>query len=328
MFLLFFCLFNDCLDKPLRLMAREIFNGIDSGRVAVINLVNHRDSERRLGVYLATRISNYLFEEAKKNKNIEIRERHWGKKLIPEELRYRGAIPLDSSNKWLEADVLVCGRYALRPNELEIMELKAITAPGATIKSQAKSQKISLSLEDYKWLNTYEEELLPTCISLEELYFLCEKGGDKRLIKAIAVLDKDKKPLNRDSIPVGSYIKLKVELDTLPVYLYIFGWHRGGKPTGEEDIITLLYPNQYDPPNPVTSKIFITPGNDDYAIEAMAPPGYNWVRVIASLNPIPGIMPMPEFKPKDQILQKFNDALKSLDINTWQGIYVDLWITK
>lgn len=328
MFLLMYCLLNDRLDEPFQAMARELVAGIDSGRVVVVNFVNIDESERRLGVYLATKMNNYLFIAAKSKKLTEVRDRQWGKRLTLEELQYSKAIPLDSLNKKMQADIAVIGRYSLRKNELEIIELKAITTPGATVKSQAKSRVIKLNPEDYEWLSKYEEEWLPTCISLEELYFLCEPGGHKGLIRKIDVLDRNKEVLNKDSILIGEFLKLKVELDTVPVHLYIFGWHRGKDETGKEDIITLIYPNNFDPPNPITKRSIILPVSDDYAIEATPPPGYNWIRVIASVNPITEIIPGREFKPKDPILQKFNEALKTLDKSTWQGTCVDLWITK
>lgn len=328
MFLIMFCLFNDCLDKPFKAMAKEIVAGIDSGRVIVANFVNIEGSERRLGVYLATRMSNYLFEKTKKRKQIEVRDRQWGKRLTLEELQYSRAIPLDEYNKKMQANIAVCGRYALRSNELEIIELKAMTTPGATNISQAKNRIIRLKPEDYEWLNKYGQERLPTPISQEELYFLCEPGGHKGLIKKIEVVDRNKEPINKDSIPIGEFIKLKIDLDTLPVYLYIFGWHRGKDETGKEDTITLLYPNNFEPQNPVTRKSMIIPTADDYAFEAVAPSGYNWIRVIASVNPIAEIVPMSQFGPKDPILQNFNKALKALDKNTWQGIYVELWMTE
>ena len=308
-------------------MARELVAGIDSGRVVVANFANIEGSDRRLGVYLATRMSNYLFEETKKNNLIEVRDRQWGKKLTLEELQYGEAMPLADYNIKMQADIAVYGKYALRSNELEIIELKAITTPGATIKSQAKSQTIKLKHEDYEHFNKYEQEHLPTCISLEELYFLCEPGDRKELIKNIYVLDRNKKSLNKDSIPVGEYIKLQIELDTLPVNLYIFGWHRGDDETGKEDIITLLYPNNFDPQNPILRKVVTIPMDDEYAFETIAPAGYNWIRVIASVNPITEVIPMPEFRPNDPILQNFNKALRALDKDTWQGTYVELWIT-
>jgi len=328
MFILIFCLLNDCLDKPFQAMAKELVSGIDSGRVIVVNFVNIEESERRLGAYLATRMSNYLFKEVKNKKNIEVRDRKWGQKLTSEELQYREALPTSDYNVKMQADIAVYGRYALRPNELEIIELKAITTIGSTIISQARGQKIRLDPNEYELFSKYEEERLPTCISLEELYFLCEPGGHKGLIKKIEILNRNKNPINKDSIPIGEYIKLKIDFDTLPVYLYIFGWHRGPDETGKEDIITLLYPNNFDPANPINRKSIILPTSDDYGFEATSPPGYNWIRVIASINPITEIVPIPEFRPKDPILQKFNKVLQCLDKNTWQGTYVELWITK
>lgn len=327
MLLLIFFLLNNCLDKPFQVMARELVSGIDSGRVIVANFVNIDGSERRLGVYLATKMSNYLFDEAKKNRRIEVRDRQWGKRLTLEELEYSEAMSLADYNTKMQADIAVYGKYALRENALEIIELKAITTPGATIKSQAKSQTIKLKAEDYEQFSKYEEQRLPTCISLDELYFLCEPGGYKGLIK-VEVLDKNKKPYSRDTLSVGEYIKLKIELDTVPVYLYIFGWHRGSDETGKEDIITLLYPNNFDPVNPITRKNIIIPTDEEYAFEATAPPGYNWIRVIASVEPMTNIVPIPEFRPKDPILQNFNKALRALDKSRWQGTYIDLWITK
>lgn len=328
MFLLIFCLLSDCLDKPFKSMAKELVAGIDSGRVIVVNFINIEGSERRLGVYLATKMSNYLFKEAKNKKQIEVRDRQWGKRLTLEELQYSGPIPEKDYNIKMQADIAVSGRYALRPNELEIIELKAITTLGSTITSQAKGQKVKLNPDDYELFSKYEEDKLPTCISPEELFFLCEPGGHKGLIGKIEVLDRNKKPLNKDSISIGEYIKLKIHFDTLPVYLYIFGWHRGKDDTGKEDIITLLYPNKFDPPNPVTRENLVIPTIDDYAFEATPPQGYNWVRIIASIKPISAVISMPEFGPKDPILQNFNKELRALDNNTWQGTYVDLWITK
>lgn len=327
-YLLVFCLFNDFLDKPFQAMAKELMAGIDSGRVIVVNFVNIYESERRLGVYLATKMSNYLFEEAKNKKLIEVRDRKWGQRLTLEELQYRDPMTVVNYNITMHADIAVYGRYALRINELEIIELKAITTIGSTIISQAKGQTIKLKPEDYELFRKYEEEQLPTCISLEELYFLCEPGGNNGLINKIEILDRNKRPSKRDSIPVGEFIKLRIELDTVPLNLYIFGWHRGSDETGKEDIITLLYPNNFDPPNPITRKNMIIPTDEEYGFEATAPPGYNWIRIIASINPITEIIPMPEFKPKDPILRNFNNALKTLDKNTWQGKYIDLWITK
>jgi len=325
MFILIFCLFNDCLDKPMQVMARELITRIDSGRVIVQNFTNMNGEERLLGVYLATRMSNYLLEEAKKNKRIEVRDRQGGKKVTLEEIQYRPSMTVAEYNKSLQADIAVTGSYALRPNALEIMELKAITTPGATIKSQAKSKIIPLKPEDYEVLNKYETEKLPIHISCDDLFFLCDAGGGK-FINNITILDKYKKPWSLDSLFVGEYIKVKIDLDTANIFLYVLGWHQGEKEG--QDIVTVLYPNEFDPPNPTRNRIVIIPADDENAFTAEEPPGYNWIRVIASVEPISELALKGYFEPTATQIKGFNNALKKLDKTKWQGKYVDLWIVK
>ncbi|MGQ9465102.1 MAG: DUF4384 domain-containing protein [bacterium] len=319
--------FGDCLEKPFQNMVAELVSGIDSGRVIVRNLQNINGGETRLGVYLATRMSNYLFGCAQKNKRISVRDRQWGLRLTREELAFSEPIPSDDFRKRMGADIVIVGRYALKDNTLEIIELEAITTPGSTIKSKAKSLPLLIKMtpDEYKRFKEYEDEPLPTSITQEELFFLCEPGGHKGLISKIELLDRDKNPYQRDSVKVGEYLKLRIRLDTVPLYLYVFGWQHGKDPKGAEDIITLIYPNNYDPQNPVTRTFLTIPADDSIAIKASAPPGYNWIRVIASVKPVDMTM-MPEFGPKDPILRGFNDALRKLDYNSWQGKNLDIWI--
>lgn len=329
MFLLILCLIanpSDNLEKPFRSMAKEIVKNIDSGKIIITNFVNVEGSERRLGVYLAKRFCNYLIEEAKKKKEIVVRDRQWGERLTLDELNYRIAIPAETLLKRLESEVAIYGTYSLHFDKLEIIELKAITTPGATIKSQAQTQVIKLKSEESERLKKYEDEKLPTHISCAELYFLCESGGRDGTIRDIKILSKDRQPINRDSLAIGEYIRVKIELDTTYVYLYVFGWHQGEK--AGKDIVTVLYPNEMDPPNPITKRTIILPTDDEYAFIAERPPGYNWIRVIASLEPISELALKGYFEATATQLQRFNNALRNLDKKTWEGRYLDLWIVE
>lgn len=267
------------LDRELRSVARTIAGELPAGsRVVVLNLEPFGGGRQftMLGVYLAQRLSGEL--RAAAGTNITVIDRQAGEKAWLEEMRY--SIELTEPAELLQgfgADVALVGDYRLRPDEhtLELISIKAIQTGRADV-TVCSHRHIRTGPGEYAdWVNL--EKQIPRGVTEKMVEFL-SKHGEMDAIESIRLRTADGREVRENQdIRVGEQMKLEVGISR-ECNIMVIGWDH------TNEIFTVLHPHEGDSPEFGAGQFVLPRGTATY--RALPPPGYNWLRVIATTEDI------------------------------------------
>lgn len=329
---------EESLDKAFRNISNNIVDRITKDenvrkRVVVLNFVNDEldtnSNETQLGIYLARSFTYFLSEEGNK-KDIKIFNRDIGEKITIDEMKYRKSTPAESLLALFEADYYITASYHLYENELEVIELVASRSIGAREVGRVRG-RIAIADEDYQRIRAMEKIIVPwKQINPKLLNFLVQSGEWHKPIKNIRILDYyTKKPVTSDTLYLSQYIRIQIELDSLPAYLYILDWDQ------EERKLSFLYPNEYDRINPVTKRQITVPSVDTFAFPVTGAVknakigDYNWIKVFVSKERINSFPVFEGFiSESDARLKNIEDELNNIGSQNWSSKIIDFWVKK
>ena len=300
-------------EKYVKEMVKEI---PENKRVVVANFVNLKGEETWLGVYLGKKFSGILSSY----KKIKVVDRELGKKVFAKESKYsiKQKNALDILKKF-QTDYILIGRYLLKQDCMEIIELKLMSSDGSEVFS-SKSFTIPLDKEEIKEFREIEKMPLETT-SDTTLSFLTIKGEGKG-IKEAYILNKYNEKLKVPCILYpGDYIKIGIEFYETGGYLYIFGWDT------ENHIVTLLHPSIYNPDPLVKERIVKLPSQDTAGFVADTPPGYNWIKIIYTHKKLKSLSSVKERGVISQkTLNMIDKEIQEFDASSYSTRLLEIWI--
>ncbi len=332
---------DETIDKAFKEYSKNIVDRIvkdasNRKRVVVLNFTNDNldtnTNERLLGIYLARLFTSFL-SEAGNRCGVSVINREIGEKVTLLERKYRKPFPTATESESLfamlaqfEADYYISSTYRLSENELEIIELVALTSKGGKELYRVKG-KIMIPIEDYQKLKEMEDVIVPwQQIDPKLLTFLIQNGNWHNPIN-IEVRDFYTKERIESELYLNQYIKLIIDLDSVPAYLYVIGWDQ------ELKRLSFLYPNEYDKTNPVIRRRITIPSSDKEALPIQGPlknkeiGDYNWIKVFVSKEPIKSFPVIDGFIPEtDARLKNISDELDGLGLENWSSKMIDFWV--
>jgi len=311
------------LDRALQQMASELVKQLPPGKTVVVrNFRNDQPGvrERMLGVDLAKQF-NYCLFAAGKSRRLTVVDRHLGKELVTDEMLFRPARPdPEALLKRFQADCAVDATYRLERDRLRICELRIGATLGAKVEAAAKPREIALSYEDYERMKEREDTPVPN-IGDTLARWLVDPGNWTDAIRSVQILSADRRPLASDSVHIGDYVRVRVDLDSAPCYLYLFGWDVTA------NRVSVMFPARYEQDNYVTARSVVIPYSDSLAFPVKPPAGFNWVKVIVTKERLPSEVVSQAFLNLDEPhLVQFGDALAKFGIN-WCSAKEELWAT-
>lgn len=310
------------LDRALQQMASELVKQLPPGKTIVVrNFRNDQPGvrERMLGVDLAKQF-NYCLFAAGKSHRLTVVDRHLGKALVTDEMLFRPARPdPEALLKRFQADCAVDATYRLERDRLRICELRVGATLGAKVEAAAKPRDMALSYEDYERMKEREDTPVPN-IGDTLARWLVDPGNWQGAIRGVQLLDVDRRPLDSNVVQIGDYVRVRVELDSAPCYLYLFGWDVTA------NRVTVMFPAKYEQDNYVIAMSVVVPYSDSLAFPIKPPAGFNWVKAVVTKERLPADVVSEAFLGLDEPhLVQFGNALAQQGIR-WCSAKEELWI--
>jgi len=267
------------IESAMRQAARIAVNELPIGkRVVVANFTRSSGgSVSQLGVELAKRFSTALWQESNRAGNrLVVIDRGAGMQAVAEEMRF----VIDRMNpaellQRFQADYAVCGEFELNRAGPGIrLDLRAVQTMGAELKFAGCCD---LTVSDEQFYGWEQEDKLPLSTASDSMtaFFCAEGRWDAVEIVGMETQGGERIPAN-GRIRANTYMRLKVKVKQ-ECYLYVLGWDQ------TNGYLTVLFPGKGESPRT---------GNDEFTlptagwIQAIPPPGYNMVKVVATRDDI------------------------------------------
>jgi hypothetical protein len=313
------------VDNALNHWAKEIAKDLPKDKKIIVMNFEGPGYYTQLGRYLGDRIENYLSKE-----KVSMINRRWGEEAYEEERKYMAEPEDESALKELlekfQADIAVFGKYELTESFIDFQKIQAVGTRDAKIVASADVGKVNVTPEMYNYYKNKEEKVIWESGLEREIPWFVKEEGKWDAIDKVSLITQNKEIIEKfPSISIGTYYKVKIELNRTPAYIYILGWDK------DNNISTLLYPivwSKFPEPyyEPVMQGIDTLPKKQYY--KALSPAGYNYVVVIATKEEL-----KLDFKDSwyeksipAEALNLFEQQIKKLGKENWGSMAVEFWI--
>lgn len=126
---------------------------------------------------------------------------------------------------------------------------------------------------------------------------------------------------------LDQYVKLYIEVDTVPVFLYVLAWDQ------ELRRLSFLFPNDVDRNAQVMKKKIVLPTEDRFAYPIKGPiknkefGDYNSIIVFVSRHPIESFPETDGFiSESDARLKNIDDELNMIGSQNWSSKKIEFWV--
>lgn len=222
------------------------------------------------------------------------------------------------------ADCAVICDYRFDGRGLYLGPMKLVKAPDAgnspvIIISYKESGMIPLADGDSAALTLLSECLQPLIdAEIMALFHKQGKGGGLRI--ELQHLDNTPYLESLPVVPIDSSFRIMARLQA-PAYIYVVSYDSTNK------YVSLLFPSQYEPNNRVLAGDFLLPRDSALGFKAVAPGGYNIIKVIAVREKLDW---RPEYMSEPFLKKESIDSLKlvldRLRPENWISDNYETWI--
>ncbi len=302
--------------KALDKLGQELAPKLPKGcTVVVFNMLRDGTEETHLAIDLAIKLAGSI--AAAGPKRYIVLRRTQGESLAVEERKYTAkSLTSDEMGRLLRqfrASVGVTGNYSIVGRSLVLENLCAqgiptLDRPPAIVCSRNKVE-IPLDSSELALLRQRDRPVLADSAAS----FLISATTDSSFISSVLIVNTSGEPLANNTAKIGEFYRMELRLKR-DVFLYVFSYDE------DHGNAYLMYPLARVTQPQAAGKLSIPDPQQFQGYQAIAPAGSNFVKVFASIKPIPlKVANSDEYVLTSTELDGFVRELRNLSQDEWSS---------